>query len=161
MHIKIRGGTASNGESSLCLICRFATVVRGASLRDEIVERSRDERRWLGRRCDLRDRLAQRPDDISVRRLLEPNVAVADLHGTAVRHSSSSRGAPAPLRSVPFSMPLAESQSSLLAKRGDQPSAEPPTCSEVRAPGYPEACLRQSGVLMQAARPSCRRSCRV
>jgi hypothetical protein len=38
MRIKIRGGTASNGEPSLCLTCRFATIVRGASLRDEIVE---------------------------------------------------------------------------------------------------------------------------
>ena len=38
MRIKIRGGTASNGEPSLCLTCRFATVVKGASLRDEIVE---------------------------------------------------------------------------------------------------------------------------
>ena len=38
MRIKIRGGTASNSEPSLCLTCRFATVVKGASLRDEIVE---------------------------------------------------------------------------------------------------------------------------
>jgi hypothetical protein len=38
MRVKIRGGTASNGEPSLCLTCRFATVVKGASLRDEIVE---------------------------------------------------------------------------------------------------------------------------
>ena len=38
MRIKIRGGTASNGEPSLCLTCRFATIVKGASLRDEIVE---------------------------------------------------------------------------------------------------------------------------
>ena len=38
MRIKIRGETASNGEPSLCLTCRFATVVKGASLRDEIVE---------------------------------------------------------------------------------------------------------------------------
>jgi hypothetical protein len=38
MRIKVRGGTASNGEPSLCLTCRFATVVKGASLRDEIVE---------------------------------------------------------------------------------------------------------------------------
>jgi hypothetical protein len=38
MRIKIRGGTATNGESSLCLTCRFATVVKGASLREEIVE---------------------------------------------------------------------------------------------------------------------------
>jgi hypothetical protein len=41
MRIKIRGGTASSGEPSLCLTCRFATVVKGASLRDEIVECSR------------------------------------------------------------------------------------------------------------------------
>ena len=40
MRVKIRGGTASNGEPSLCLTCRFATVVKGASLRDEIVEYS-------------------------------------------------------------------------------------------------------------------------
>lgn len=38
MGMKIRGGTACNGESPLCLTCRFATVVRGASLHDEIVE---------------------------------------------------------------------------------------------------------------------------
>lgn len=38
MRITIRGGTASNGEPSLCLTCRFATVVKGVSLRDEIVE---------------------------------------------------------------------------------------------------------------------------
>jgi hypothetical protein len=38
MRIKIRGGTASSGEPSLCLTCRYATVVKGASLRDEIVE---------------------------------------------------------------------------------------------------------------------------
>ena len=38
MHIKIRGGTANNSESSLCLTCRSATVVKGRSLRDEITE---------------------------------------------------------------------------------------------------------------------------
>ncbi len=38
MRVKIRGGTAGNGEPSLCLTCRFATIVKGASLRDEIVE---------------------------------------------------------------------------------------------------------------------------
>lgn len=38
MRIKIRGGTASNGAPSLCLTCRYATFVKGASLRDEIVE---------------------------------------------------------------------------------------------------------------------------
>jgi hypothetical protein len=30
MRIKIRGGTASNGEPSLCLTCRFATIVKGS-----------------------------------------------------------------------------------------------------------------------------------
>jgi hypothetical protein len=38
MRIKVRGGTANNGEPSLCLTCRFATIVRGTSLRDEIIE---------------------------------------------------------------------------------------------------------------------------
>jgi len=38
LRIKVRGGTASDGEPSLCLTCRFATVVKGARLRDEIVE---------------------------------------------------------------------------------------------------------------------------
>src|SRR5260221_8080676 len=38
MRVKIRGGTANQGEPSLCLTCRYATIVKGASLRDEIVE---------------------------------------------------------------------------------------------------------------------------
>ena len=38
MHIKIQGGTVQNGQSSLCHTCRHATVVRGARLRDEIIE---------------------------------------------------------------------------------------------------------------------------
>jgi hypothetical protein len=38
MRVKIRGGTANYGEPSLCLTCRFAAIVKGASLRDEIVE---------------------------------------------------------------------------------------------------------------------------
>lgn len=38
MRIKIQGGTVQNGQSSLCHTCRHATVVRGARLRDEIVE---------------------------------------------------------------------------------------------------------------------------
>lgn len=38
MHIKIQGGTAQDGQSSLCHTCRHATVVKGARLRDEIVE---------------------------------------------------------------------------------------------------------------------------
>ena len=38
MRVKIRGGTANHGEPSLCLTCRYATIVKGTSLRDEIVE---------------------------------------------------------------------------------------------------------------------------
>ena len=38
MRIKIHGGTVQNGESPLCHTCRHATVVRGARLRDEIIE---------------------------------------------------------------------------------------------------------------------------
>ena len=38
MHIKIQGGTADHGQSSLCHTCRHATIVRGARLRDEIIE---------------------------------------------------------------------------------------------------------------------------
>ena len=38
MRVKIRGGTANHTEPSLCLTCRFATVVKGQRLRDDIVE---------------------------------------------------------------------------------------------------------------------------
>ena len=38
MRVKIRGGTVSQGDPSLCLTCRFATVVKGVSFRDDIVE---------------------------------------------------------------------------------------------------------------------------
>ena len=38
MRVKVRGGTANLGEPSLCLTCRHATIVKGATLRDEIVE---------------------------------------------------------------------------------------------------------------------------
>jgi hypothetical protein len=38
MRIKIRGGTVKHGEESLCLTCRYATIVCGAALRDEIIE---------------------------------------------------------------------------------------------------------------------------
>ncbi len=38
MRVKVQGGTASNGEPSLCLTCRYATVIRGARLGDEIVQ---------------------------------------------------------------------------------------------------------------------------
>jgi hypothetical protein len=41
MRIKIRGGTARSSEASLCVTCRYATIVRGARLRDEIVQCSR------------------------------------------------------------------------------------------------------------------------
>jgi hypothetical protein len=38
MHIKVRGGTVQHGEASLCVTCRHATVVKGRSLREEIVQ---------------------------------------------------------------------------------------------------------------------------
>lgn len=38
MRVKIQGGTATEGELSLCVTCRFATIVKGSRLRDEIVE---------------------------------------------------------------------------------------------------------------------------
>jgi hypothetical protein len=38
MRVKIKGGTARHDEPSLCLTCRFATIVRGQALRDEIIE---------------------------------------------------------------------------------------------------------------------------
>jgi len=41
MRLKIHGGTAQHGEPSLCLTCRFATVVKGRSISDEIIECSR------------------------------------------------------------------------------------------------------------------------
>ena len=38
MHIKVRGGTVEDGQPSLCATCKYATVVRGRSLREEIIE---------------------------------------------------------------------------------------------------------------------------
>jgi len=38
MRLKIRGGTVNHGEPSLCLTCRFATIIKGSRLGDEIVE---------------------------------------------------------------------------------------------------------------------------
>ena len=38
MRFKIHGGTARHDEPSLCLTCRFATIIKGQRLRDEIVE---------------------------------------------------------------------------------------------------------------------------
>ena len=41
MRFKIQGGTADNSQSTLCLTCRFSTVVRGRSINDEIIVCSR------------------------------------------------------------------------------------------------------------------------
>src|SRR5918996_2221987 len=41
MRFKITGGTVDHGEPSLCSTCRFATIIKGQRLRDEIVECSR------------------------------------------------------------------------------------------------------------------------
>jgi len=36
MRIKVKGGTARSDEPSLCTTCRYATVIKGPRLRDEI-----------------------------------------------------------------------------------------------------------------------------
>jgi hypothetical protein len=38
VRLKIHGGTASGDDAPLCNTCRYATLVRGARLRDEIIE---------------------------------------------------------------------------------------------------------------------------
>jgi hypothetical protein len=38
MHIKVRNGTVSNGDSNLCASCRHATIIRGRTLDEEIVQ---------------------------------------------------------------------------------------------------------------------------
>ena len=38
MHFKVVGGTSSHGEPSLCATCRYATIIKGVALKDEIVE---------------------------------------------------------------------------------------------------------------------------
>ena len=38
MRVKIHGGTAIDGQRSLCATCRFATVIRGRTLDEEIVQ---------------------------------------------------------------------------------------------------------------------------
>jgi hypothetical protein len=38
MRLKIHGGTVQHGEQSLCATCRHATIVKGRSLREAIVE---------------------------------------------------------------------------------------------------------------------------
>ena len=41
MKVNIRGGTVDHGEPSLCSSCRYATIAKGARLRDEIVSCAR------------------------------------------------------------------------------------------------------------------------
>jgi hypothetical protein len=36
--MKVYGGTAPNGDRGLCASCRFATIVRGRSLDEEVVQ---------------------------------------------------------------------------------------------------------------------------
>lgn len=38
MHLKIRNGTVSNSERSLCETCRHSRIVRGRTLGEEIVQ---------------------------------------------------------------------------------------------------------------------------
>ncbi|MGH9867051.1 MAG: hypothetical protein ACREAA_02655 [Candidatus Polarisedimenticolia bacterium] len=38
MRLKIQGGTVKHGEPSLCLSCRYATVVQGENLAERIIE---------------------------------------------------------------------------------------------------------------------------
>ena len=41
MRLKIHGGTVNSSEPSLCHTCRFATIIKGQRLHDEIVECAR------------------------------------------------------------------------------------------------------------------------
>jgi hypothetical protein len=38
MRVKIRGGTVMHGDAPLCQTCRYATIVKGPTLSDEIIE---------------------------------------------------------------------------------------------------------------------------
>ncbi len=38
MRVKIRGGIAAESDTPLCQTCRYATIVRGPALGDEIVQ---------------------------------------------------------------------------------------------------------------------------
>ena len=38
MRVKIRGGTVMHGDAPLCQTCRYATIVKGRTLGDEIIE---------------------------------------------------------------------------------------------------------------------------
>ena len=48
MRVKIHGGTADHGAPSLCLSCRWATIIRGPRLSNEIIEC--DQLSYMGRR---------------------------------------------------------------------------------------------------------------
>jgi hypothetical protein len=37
MKLKVHGGTAREGEPALCLSCRYASIVSGASARDTLI----------------------------------------------------------------------------------------------------------------------------
>jgi hypothetical protein len=41
MRLKIHAGTANHGDPPLCQTCRFATIIKGPRLRDEILQCSR------------------------------------------------------------------------------------------------------------------------
>ena len=43
--IKVHGGTASDGDPSLCLNCRYASIVQGTSAKDHIIRCSKIESR--------------------------------------------------------------------------------------------------------------------
>lgn len=36
MRVKVRGGTVDHGEPPLCSTCRYATIARGRTLREEV-----------------------------------------------------------------------------------------------------------------------------
>lgn len=38
MRVKIHGGTVAHGDAPLCHTCRYATIVTGPGLRDQIIE---------------------------------------------------------------------------------------------------------------------------
>jgi hypothetical protein len=41
MRLKIQGATATQDEPTLCITCRYATIVKGRSMNDEIIECAR------------------------------------------------------------------------------------------------------------------------
>jgi hypothetical protein len=38
MRIKIRGGTVQHDQESLCVTCRYAMIVKGRALREEVIQ---------------------------------------------------------------------------------------------------------------------------